>query len=924
MSTFNEFTTMLNDYKFDIIALTETWLQDNNQHQQNYVQIAGYNPPVFKNRSGKKGGGVGFYVKESITFKERKDLTKHHESLEVLFIEIQGRNKNNPSLICVAYQPSSNETDKLEWLEQFERLLGEVYTKWQGNLIITGDFNINLLGEPKESTNRYKDILHTFSLYQHISKPTRKRKTLIDHISSNIKSKEIHHDVINTDEISDHDTPYVILNIKKERFEKRYKYVRNEKNLNMNNYIADFKMLPTSLIYSFDDPDDQISTLNQLVTQCISEHAPTRRVQLTRPPAPWMNDPEIVKAKQHLEYLRKTSRDAYHKDPNTRSRYLNAKNTYKTSIKSKKASFIKKALSSKNPKEVWATINRILYPPKKRIKQEPNKLNSYYATLASKLCKKDNTAFDPGKLTNLLPEQESLDSFVIKHTTFNEVKKIILQLRNDCSSGFDNIPVKFIKPVVDEITSPVVHIINSSIDKELFPDNWKIARVCPVPKVDNPLYEKDFRPISILPILSKVYEKVILQQLIAYIDKSAIYNTTQSGFRKGHSTQTMLLKFRDDIQKALNRNEITMSVLIDYSKAFDTINHEILVKKLINLNFSKSSIRIIMSYLTNRHQYTQVDDVVSCRLPIYFGVPQGSILGPVLFNIYVADLSSSIKSDSIQYADDTTIYKSCKRSDITHTVKQVETDISNLCKWSINNGLLFNRDKLKFIVFSKKRGEQFTNKSILMRSAKKSIPQETSVKLLGLTFDQHLTWTTHINSVIKSAYGILRTLKSFKRSTPFKVRKCLAECLVLSRLSYCAAVYGQSPQYLQKRLQRVQNCTAGYVFGRYGRILDVINLNWLPINENIDYNTVKLAYQALNDPTWPTYLHTKAIMPKRNLRSSNSGPRIDFAESNTFQSQATIFNSLPQQIRESATKSAFNKSAREYYKKRALERVLSL
>ena len=560
MSTFNEFNIMLNEYKFDIIALSETWLQDSS-HQQNYIQINGYNT-VFKNRTGKRGGGVGFYIKESLTYKIRHDLTRNHDSLEVLFIEIQGRNKNTPTVICVAYQPSSNETEKLEWLEKFDHLLADVYTKWEGVLIVTGDFNIDLLGDQKESTERYKDILHSYSLHQHVVKPTRKNKTLIDHISSNIKSKVIHRDVINTDEISDHDAPYVIFNIKKERFEQRYKHVRNEKHLDMNKFIPDFNQLPTSLIYSFDDPDDQISVLNQLITECISEHAPTKRAKFTRPPAPWTNDPEIIAAKNHLERLRTSSRDANHTDNNVRCAYRKSKDAYKKSIKLKKASFIQKALSSRKPKEVWETVNRIINPPKKRIKLNPNDLNQYFTTLASKLCKKDN--IDQDQLINSLPKEEKDGAFVIKYTSYNGVRKIVLELRNDCSSGYDQIPIKFLKPVVDNITSPIVFIINSSIDKEIFPDSWKIARVCPIHKVDNPVNVKDFRPISISPVLSKVYEKVILHQLSDYIEKSSIYNTTQSGFRKGHSTSTMLLKFRDDIRKALNRNEVTMSVLIDY------------------------------------------------------------------------------------------------------------------------------------------------------------------------------------------------------------------------------------------------------------------------------------------------------------------------------------------------------------------------
>ena len=265
--------------------------------------------------------------------------------------------------------------------------------------------------------------------------------------------------------------------------------------------------------------------------------------------------------------------------------------------------------------------------------------------------------------------------------------------------------------------------------------------------------------------------KLVIIKLLNYIEKSAVYNPTQSGFRKGHPRTTLPQKFRSDIRKALNRNEITISVLIDYSKVFDT-NHKTLLEELVSLIFSNRTIKIIMSYLTNRHQYVQIDDQTSPKSPVHFGVSQGSILGPILFNIYVAGLPSCIDSDSIQHADDTTIYRTCRPSDILQEIHILENDIKTASKWSAGNGLVFNNDKLKYITFSSKR--KVNDKSYLIPSNRKSIAEETTVKLLGVNFDQNLTWPSHANSIVKASYGILRTLKTFKRFTPFKIRKSLA------------------------------------------------------------------------------------------------------------------------------------------------------
>jgi len=228
--SFDEFHLMLTTYQFDIITLSEKWLR-NNEHVINYVRIPGYNLEHRDRDTGQRGGGVGFYIKENLDYKLRQDLGKHESSIEQQWIEVKGKNKNSPYLVGVFYQPSQVENLKNDWLDKFENDLQNVSMNWDGVVIITGDFNIDLINSESVSTKRYKDILETFSLLQHVSYPTRNGSTLIDHISSNIPNKIVCDSVIPCDEISDHDAPFVIFNIAKTKFQKRYKWIRDEKKL---------------------------------------------------------------------------------------------------------------------------------------------------------------------------------------------------------------------------------------------------------------------------------------------------------------------------------------------------------------------------------------------------------------------------------------------------------------------------------------------------------------------------------------------------------------------------------------------------------------------------------------------------------------------------------------------------------------------
>ena len=374
-----------------------------------------------------------------------------------------------------------------------------------------------------------------------------------------------------------------------------------------------------------------------------------------------MRDPEIKK----LQNLRNTNRFEAHKsrDSSIWDTFRQNKRDIKRAIRHAKSDFYRNALSKKKPKKVWKIIHSVLHPPPTRCTFSPSELNNYFVEIAGKILNKEPT--QPSKILEFIESlpnssRENGAVFQLRQVSYENVLKQLKALRNDTSTGPDGIPVRYIKLVQDSLSSPLTHIINAFIESNNFPSSWKCARIVPINKVPTPVEKSDFRPIAILPALSKIFERLVCSQVIEFIENTHLYKDTVTGFRKGYSTGSALLKLRDDIRTAMKSGELSIIVLIDFSKAFDTISHETLIQTLHKCDFSKDFMRWTLSYLTNRKQFIQIDDKTSKKMTNLFGVPQGSILGPLFFNLYVNGLQDTLPSKTIQYADDTTVYTSCK------------------------------------------------------------------------------------------------------------------------------------------------------------------------------------------------------------------------------------------------------------------------
>ena len=439
----------------------------------------------------------------------------------------------------------------------------------------------------------------------------------------------------------------------------------------------------------------------------------------------------------------------------------------------------------------------------------------------------------------------------------------------------------------------------------------------------------DLRPVSILPTLFKIFERLVLRQMSDYVTNTTtgVLKESVSAYRRDHNTTTVMIAMRDDIQRAMQRGEVTIAVLADFSKAFDTVSYPTVLRKLHSQGFSKNYLRWVTSYLTERQQFVQIDDVMSNPTNISFGVPQGSILGPVLFNLYVNDLSETFDSTitSHQYADDTSFYSQCKPADITSCQENLQSNLDKLSCWSSTNNLVLNPKKTKVMLFSTtqlSRTHQLDDHSIQLNTNGVGLKITNSSLLLGTVMEQHLKWNDEINRKISSCYGTLSVLRRLKHLAPYHVRKQLAECLVLSRIDYNDVVSGPIPMYLLKRLQRVQLTVAGFVLGRYARLSDVISIGWLPIVERRDYHLAKLVFKAIHFSNWPSYLKLEERKSLKDLRSSTARRLVVPIETGTFQDQAArVFNNLPEDIRNCNNYNEYCRDCLAYFKLLAKDRL---
>ncbi|CAB0032320.1 unnamed protein product, partial [Trichogramma brassicae] len=490
--------------------------------------------------------------------------------------------------------------------------------------------------------------------------------------------------------------------------------------------------------------------------------------------------------------------------------YRKLRNLVKTRLDQAKNDYIaNRILSAPNAKSRWFEFRRLglaspeLPSPVGAFSLDA--LNSHFATISSA----SPPLSDDDLLAQLaLPVDLSRPVFDLGPTTPAEMLRIARK-SSSRAVGPDGISVHMIKMATPALIDPLVRIVNLSIEMGVFPSAWLQTLIMPLAKQRVVTSLSHTRPIAKLCELSKLCERVVYDQVISFLDVNCLLNPRQSGFRRGHSTQTALLGVMDDARRAIERSQITVLVLIDFSKAFDTVPHQLLLAKLRRFNFADRTIRWFASYLRGRTQaVAQNDGRTSSWLPTTSGVPQGSVLGPLLFSLFVNDLPTKLRfSKHMMFADDLQVYHSFPLYAFDQAISRINRDLSAVSEWAQANGLSLNAIKTKAILI----GSDPFLRRIDLRLAPKitldntQIEYSTEVKCLGVWIQAKLDWSKQVDTIVARVFGALRSLRHYRHALTMQNRKDLVQSLIFPHFDYACAVYHDLFNDENLKLQRALN-----------------------------------------------------------------------------------------------------------------------
>lgn len=853
--------------EFDVISLTETWLNDSVFDGEILFNSA-FN--IFrKDRDNvvsnkKDGGGVLIAVKSNFSAIRRIDL---ESDIEIIWLEIT-LSKNCKAFLGTVYLPPYANSSTISLFEDsLERVRSAV--NFNDKIMIFGDFNMpDILWEAYDGRARcanidnisrlssdFLDVISGGELVQHNTLPTCNDKPLDLIFTNDLRVTVDHSDNPTSSTHQALDAVIDLTCLQSDVAVSRLTY--NFKRADFGLIFRFLACVCWSDLRTFNSVNDSLCYFYHIIFGIINECVPVVNYKPRKFPY-WYSAEliSLIKAKQHAhQAFVRTGRDK------TSSAYQNF-SQIRIEVKSMQRKchldYVEKVENDikLNPKRFWSYVKSLKNSPTlPNVMSFENTQHSTLKDIAMAFCKYFESVFVLP--TNDLPECVAHDVplFKLPIVTPDRMKSAILSLKSSCSSGYGNVPVTFLKTCAEHLSFPLSIIFNQSVTKGEYPLLLKLNNVVPVYKQKgDKSHVESYRPICIQPIISKIFEAIVNDALRKHV-KSLICDE-QHGFTPNKSTVTNLLCYKDFISKSLDDSRQVHSIYTDFSKAFDSVPHSYLLLKLKNqFGVEGTNLLWFQSYLSDRLQRVVLSGIESEWVSVTSGVPQGSIIGPSLFIMYVNDIPSHIRSSNcLLYADDVKIFKNVSS---LHDCIELQNDLSSFENWCFQWKLSLNLDKCCHLNFSLKRKFNITFNYVLNGRLLDCVK---NVKDLGVYFSWNLNFSHHIVVTTNKAYRMMGFIKrTMKSSKDIAVFKLLYNSYVRSNLDYCSQVWSPEARYLTNKIERIQKMFVRHLC--FVSKMQYDSSNYVNLCKHYRLSTLEHRRKLLDVTTFHKILHSSINCP---------------------------------------------------------------
>ena len=921
-----EVANLICESKIDIFAISGTKLDSS--YSDSLYQLNGYT--MYRQDKRSNSGGLMTYINNTIPATSGP-VNICNENFECQSLELNYN--GNVILVMPCYKNPKMPTS--EFKVCFNEICEEVFDKYE-HVVIIGDLNFNML-----HTNALSDMCPVFNLTNIISEPTchkSEQSSLIDVMLVSKRRKFIKGFSYNVGISDFHNIIGGILRLHRPPPPSKTIFFRNFAKVNYNAVKDDLANSDlTSQVKLSTSAEGAFDILHSTLIDCINKHAPRKSKVIKSSDFPFMSS----RLRKSI-LIRNQLRNKYFKYRTIQhlAMYRKHRNLV-TLIKREeiKSAFEQKCKGGTRNKDFWKAVKPIFSKTKTKVDTIPLKENNNIITETAEVCNIFNKFFknigaDIGEtednsvdcnliirkyenhpsvlaIRELSNQHETQSPFKFKPVSIAEIKRIIKDLSSKKASGYDDIPISFVKNLSNSLVASLTIVINKCIEENHFPNDLKRANITPLYKKKDKLNKDNYRSVHLLSCLSKILEKTMNIQMYKYLEN--LFHPYLSGFRKGYGCQDILLRMVEDWKHALDNKLNVGIVAIDLSKAFDCISHGLILAKLHAYGFDINACKFLQSYLVDRSQRVKIGDITSEWTANIKGVPQGSILGPLLFNIFINDFLFSKRNAHIyNYADDNTL--SIAGNDLAEIKCKLESDCQDSIEWFKSNLMKANADKFQLLLLGKSADDfELT----IMNTEIKPSP---SIKVLGIEIDNKLTFEVQIDNICAQTSKQINALKRNKLMFNMECRLIVFNSYIASNFNYCPVVWTFTGRTIINKLEQLHKRAVRFTVNDSSTSYEEIckKQDFLPIYLHCIKGVAVQMYKVkkclapsyindlfqVRDSTYNMRNSDAFVIPKYNL--------VKYGKKSLRFYGPKLWNKLPSTIKESPSLFAFKKNVTKW------------